>query len=322
MKHCFSILLLFLWAITAQAQPEKIRLALNWKAEPEFGGFYAALLKDFYKNKNLDVEIIQGGSGTPTIQMLANDKIDFAIVSADEVIISHDRKSKNKIKGLFSVYQKSPHIIMTHEERKFSSLSEVWQSDGLLSLQSGLPYFQFLVKKLGKPKVKIVPYLGGVGNFLADKKFSQQGFISTEPVTAEKGGAKTKNFVIADEGFNPYLVVVAATENQILKHPARTKRFIQATREGWQDYLKAPLKTNEYMAKLNKSLDLETFNKGALLQQDFIRGNKVELGSMTKERWNELAGQLLELKIVKKAPEADDLFVENIEKLDQAFQTH
>ena len=46
--------------------PGKIRLALNWKPDPQFGGFYAAP----YQAHALDVDILPGGAGTPTIQMV------------------------------------------------------------------------------------------------------------------------------------------------------------------------------------------------------------------------------------------------------------
>jgi NitT/TauT family transport system substrate-binding protein len=45
---------------------QKIRLALNWKPEPDFGGFYAAP----YQKYGLDVEILPGGAGAPTMQMV------------------------------------------------------------------------------------------------------------------------------------------------------------------------------------------------------------------------------------------------------------
>ena len=244
-----------------------IRLVLNWKAEPEFGGFYAASLQGLYKKQGLDVEIVEGGSGTPTVQMLANKKVDFAIVSADEIILSQDRKSSNKVKALFAVYQTSPYIIMTHAEKNYKSLQEVFNSEGILSIQSGLPFYPYLTKKFGKPKVQVVPYLGGIGNFLKDKNFSQQGFITTEPTAAEKAGAKVKNFLIADEGFNPSLVILATTEEVLKKNPEVAEKIVKATREGWISYLKDPIATNKHMANLNKSLDLETFNKGADIQK-------------------------------------------------------
>lgn len=287
--------------------PTSVTLALNWKAEPEFGGFYAAALQGIYKKHGLDVKILEGGSGTPTVQMLANNKVEFAIVSADEIILSQDRNTKNKVKGLFAVYQTSPYIVMTHAEKNFKTLKDVFISEGILSMQSGLPYYQFLVQKFGKPKVKVVPYTGGVSNFLNDKNFSQQGFITTEPLSAEKAGAKVKTFLIADEGFNPYLVVIAATEETLRKKPEIVKKLVAASREGWTAYLKDPKATNQYMATLNKSLDLETFNKAADIQKPLIE-TKETLGSMTSARWETLVQQLKDLKLIKSSPKAQDLF--------------
>lgn len=286
-----------------------VTLALNWKAEPEFGGFYAASLLGYYKEQGLDVKIQEGGSGTPTVQMLANNKVDFAIVSADEVIISHDRNKSNRVKAIFSVYQTSPYIIMTRAERNFKNLKEVFTNEGFLSVQSGLPYYQYLVKKFGKPKVRIVPYLGGVGNFVNDMTFSQQGFLTIEPLVAEKAGVKVKSFLIADEGFNPYLVVLAANESTLQNKPEVTQKILSATRQGWEAYLKDPTTTNKHMAKLNKTLDLETFNKGAEIQKPLIHKEGVVLGSMSPERWETLVRQLRELKLIKSSPKASDLYV-------------
>jgi NitT/TauT family transport system substrate-binding protein len=286
---------------------DPIRLVLNWKAEPEFGGFYAARLQGLYKKQGLDVEIVEGGSGTPTVQMLANKKVDFAIVSADEIILSQDRKTTNKVKALFSAYQTSPYIIMTHAEKNYKTLQEVFNSEGLLSIQSGLPFYPYLVKKFGKPKIQVVPYLGGIGSFLKDKNFAQQGFLTTEPSAAEKAGAKVKTFLIADEGFNPYLVVLATTEEVLKTKPEAVEKIIKATREGWISYLKDPTATNIHMAKLNKSLDLETFNKAATIQKPLIEVTGTEIGSMTEARWTALVDQLHQLGLIKTKPTAKDL---------------
>lgn len=298
----------FLLVSPAFAQtPTSVTLALNWKAEPEFGGFYAAALQGNYKKHGLDVKILEGGSGTPTVQMLANGKVEFAIVSADEIILSQDRNSKNKVKGLFAVYQTSPYIVMSHAEKNYKNLKDVFMSEGILSMQSGLPYYQYLVQKFGKPKVKVVPYAGGVSNFLNDKNFSQQGFITTEPLSAEKAGAKVKTFLIAEEGFNPYLVVIGATEETLSKKPELVKKFVAASREGWIAYLKDPKETNKHMATLNKAFDLQTFNKAADVQKPLIE-TKETLGSMNSARWSTLVQQLKDLKLIKSSPKAEDLY--------------
>ncbi|WP_413581525.1 ABC transporter substrate-binding protein [Bdellovibrio sp. HCB288] len=289
-------------------KPTPVTIALNWKAEPEFGGFYEASIGGIYAKHGIDAKVQEGGSGTPTVQMLANGKVDFAIVSADEVVISQDRNPKNKVIALFAVYQTAPYIIMTHAERGFKNLQDVYLSEGTLSVQAGLPYHQYLLQKFGKPKAQVVPYLGGVSNFLNDKKFSQQGFITIEPLAAQKGGAKVQSFLISDEGFNPYVVVLAAREETLKKNPELVKNVVEATRQGWQGYLKDPTKTNEHMAKLNKSLDLATFNEGAQIQKPLIEAKGQELGKMSIERWETLIKQLKELKQIKSSPNAQDLF--------------
>src|SRR5438874_2638502 len=60
---------------TRPSPATKIKLALNWKPEPEFGGFYAAQLNGAYQSNNLDVAII--GGGDQVAQMVAAGQVDF-----------------------------------------------------------------------------------------------------------------------------------------------------------------------------------------------------------------------------------------------------
>ena len=54
----------------------KVKLALNWVAEPEFGGFYAARESGAYSRAGLDVEILGGGAGVPVVQMVATGQAE------------------------------------------------------------------------------------------------------------------------------------------------------------------------------------------------------------------------------------------------------
>ena len=303
------ITLVIAFLIYFNANAQTFKLALNWKAEPEFGGFYSAQYEGIFKRYGIDLEILEGGSGTPTIQMLATEKVDFAIVSAEEIVLWAERDSKKPVRAIFSVFQKSPYVIMTHASRNFISIQEVLSTEGLLAIQSGLPFFQFLVKKYGRPKVKVVPHLGGVGNFLQNPKLSQQGFLFSEPILAEKAGAKVKTFLVADEGFNPYLVVVAVSEKTLRAKPELVKRFSKAVREGWEIYLKDATKTNQGMAKINKAMDFETFQKGAESQKALIAQEGISLGSMTEDRWKTLISQMRDLNLIRKELKPNQLFI-------------
>ena len=276
------------------------KIALNWKPEPQFGGFYEAERAGLFKNQNLSIEILEGGSGTPTVQMLANDKVDFAVVSAEEILIYNDKNSKNKVVAIFASFQTNPQIIMTHASRNFSSLKDVFQSSGVIAMQSGLSYAQFLSKKWGKPKAQIVPYLGGITNFLNNPNFSQQGFLTSEPFSAEQSGQKVKSFLIADEGFNPYVTVVAVKKDFLLHNKVQIQSFVKALQQGWVDYLNKPDATNQLMSQKNKSMTSETFSKSAEAQAKLIQPDpNFKIGSMSNDRWTQLRQQMFDLKLIK-----------------------
>jgi len=267
----------------------KIRLALNWKPDPQFGGFYAAP----FKEAKLDVEILPGGAGTPTVQMIGAGSAEFGIVSADELVVARSRG--NDVVALFAVFQDSPQGIMVHAERGLMAIEEVFE-EGTVALQRGLPYARLLEKQFQFDHVKIVPSPGGdISAFLSDPLFAQQCFIMSEPLQARHAGAKVTVFPVADVGYNPYTTVLATTGKYIKDNPAIVESMVTAVRDGWRAYLANPKPTNDKMHAANPSMDASTFAEVAEQQKPFIENEDTAnagLGSMTRERWEKLIGQL------------------------------
>lgn len=275
-------------------------LALNWKPEPEFGGFYEAFSNKEYEKAGLKLSILPGGAGQPVTQMVAGKKVTFGIAAADELILA--RAQGAKVVALFAVYQNDPQGFMVHPERNFQSLKDVFQSEGTVALQKGLPYTLWLEKQYQPFKAKVVPYTGGIASFIRDPQFSQQCFVTSEPLAARREKMLTKTFLISESGFNPYLAVVIIHEDTVKNNPDLVKHFVEATQKGWKSYLAHPESTNTLMQKLNPSLDLATFNEVSNLQKHFIENEdtaKKGLGIMTQARWQALYDQLIQLKLVK-----------------------
>lgn len=303
----------FFYSLTllAATGASEIQLALNWKAEPQFGGFYAAQMNGDFSQSGLKVRILEGGSGTPTVQMLAAGKVDYAIVSADEIILAHDRGAKDVV-AIFATYQTNPQGIMTRSSRNFKSIEDIFKNEGVLLWQSGLPYAQYIQKKFKPFKVRTAPYLGGIGNFQHDPQISQQCFVTSEPLQAEKAGLKVKTFLVADAGYNPYATVLAVRASRLKERPDEVKKMVESVRKGWRGYLKDPRKTNALMSGLNKSIDPATFEKSAQAQAPLIQGlipaSPESIGSMKSERWQTLSDQLHEMKLIKNKVSVQDLF--------------
>jgi len=213
--------------------------------------------------------------------------------------------------ALFAVYQINPQGIMVHPERGFKSIADVFNSPGTLAIQNGAPHTLFLQAKFGKAKVKLVPYPGGIATFLTDSNYSQQCFVTSEPLLAKKKSVPAKSFLIADEGFKPYGTVVVARRQYVGKNQKQTRDLIDAIRAGWQEYLRAPETANARMVKLNPAMDAETMREAAEVQKPFIIAPNApaqELGKMTVDRWTTLVEQLYDIKLIKTKPAAEKLY--------------
>jgi len=287
----------------------KVKLTLNWVAEPEFGGFYAAREGGAFQRAGLDVEIMTGGAGVPVLQMVASGQSDFGIVNGDEVILARARGAD--VIPIFTTYQTFPQGIMVHASRGASTMADVF-GGGTVAIEPGTPFAAYLKKKYGFDKVKVVPYDGGVARFVVDKDYAQQCFITSEPIAARRKGTESKVFLIADEGYNPYSQVVITRKALWKENPERVRAFLRAVREGWRAYLDDPAPANAVMGKLNTTMDAETFRLAAEAQKPLIETEQTKakkLGTMTRERWEALGKQLLELGIIDKLPPLDEYLV-------------
>ncbi len=286
---------------------KKLTLQLNWKPEPQFGGFYAAP----FEKHGLSVEVREGGVGTPTVQMVATRQVPFGVVSADEVVLN--RAQGGDVVALFAVYQTNPQGLMTRASRGFTDIGDIFRNEGTVAMQQGLPYANFLKNKYGFDKVRIVPSPGGdLSVFKSDEKYTMQCFVTSEPLAAKKAGIDARTFLIADAGYNPYTTVLVTHGDYLREHPDVVRKVTDAAREGWRAYLADPAPTNEAMHKRNASMDLATFAESAAAQKPLIETDETAkngIGSMTLDRWRTLATQLADLQFMSSASDATKMFV-------------
>jgi NitT/TauT family transport system substrate-binding protein len=288
----------------------KLRLALNWKPEPEFGGLYEAERAGLFAKRNLAVEIT-GGPGAPVVQMVQAGKVEFGIAAADEVVIARDRGSD--VVAVFATYQTSPQGIMAHASRGAASLGALLESGGTLAVEPGLPYVKWFEKHFDLSKTKIVPYGYSVAPFLNDPLLATQVFVTAEPIAARRQGADPKVFLIAESGFDPYAAVVIAKGAWLRENRAVVADFVAALREGWRAYLDDPAPANALMGGLNQEMDAETFRLGAAAQAPLIENEFTKrhgIGAMSLERWTELAAQLGTLGLLDGTPKPAECFAE------------
>jgi len=273
----------------AAARP--LRLALNWFPEAEHGGFFAAQVHGYFRDQAVDVEILPGGPGVPVIQQVALGRVDFAVANADQVLLG--RAQGAPVVAVMAAMQGSPRCIMVHADSKIDSLRQL--RDMTLAVGSGKPFARYLLEQLGDHSLTIIPYQGNVTAFLQNKDVAQQAYVFSEPYVARQQGVEPKCLMLSDIGFNPYTSLLITSERTIADNPMLVQKMVRASIRGWREYLQSPGETNARIHALNEEMSEEilAFGARAIRPLCLPAGSDPEsLGTMTLERWRELAQQL------------------------------
>lgn len=267
----------------------RVRLALNWFPEPEFGGFYEGVLSGAYKAAGFDVEIIPGGPGAPTLELLGTGRAEAAITGADDLLLK--RNQGIEAVAIWAGFQLSPVGILAHAESGITRFEDI--RGGRMAIEVGGPFQSLLWKKYDLSKVEMVPTSGAVASFLADPTMMQQAYITAEPCAVQAKGQQTVFLKAADAGWNPYGTLLAVADPA----PAWAADFVAATQRAWQAYLADPSRANAEIARLNDQMTPELLPCVTEAQRPFVLGTD-GLGAMSPDRWNATAASLVELGLL------------------------
>ena len=283
-------------ASAPESELQEIRLALNWFPEPEFGGFYEGVLGGHYERAGFNVEIIPGGPGAPTLELLGSGKAEAAISAGDDLLI---KRSKGiQAIGVYPAFQNSPQGLLAHSVTGIESAADI-PTGSTISIEVGSPFQQHLWATYSwEGQMEAVPYAGLVGSFMTDESSIQQAYITSEPCIVRSKGGSPVFLEARSTGWNPYGSLLALPEPLPQWAPA----FVAATHAGWEAYIASPEAANKAMLDANDQLTPELMDCIVDAQKPFLTGED-GLGKMTINRWSSLNDHLVALELL---PEGSD----------------
>jgi NitT/TauT family transport system substrate-binding protein len=288
-----------------------VTLQLNWVAEPEFGGLFAAAEDGIFERSGFKVQLLQGAGGTPTCTLVAAGTCDYSVAQADQILLA--RASGQDVVGLFATFQHAPTAIMLHDSNPVQTLAQAWTAGLTIEIEPGLPFVRHMNDMLGDQGVTLVSRSPGVATFERDLKLGVVCWCSSEPITLLRNGIQTKCLMVSDCGFDPYTTVLICTSKRVDAEPDRVKAFVDCVREGWAAYLANPGPYHARMAKLNRAMDEQAMDLCAKAQRPLIMPEGMapsQLGRMDARRWQSLTDQMVESGILRPDFDASGSWVE------------
>lgn len=268
-----------------------IKFATDWRAEAELGGYYEAAAEGLYRSRGLDVQIVQGGPAVDVPQLLATGAIDMG-VGSNGFIALNIAKVGAPVTAVMASMQSDPQVLIAHPDQGIHSIADMKGRPILLSDASITGIWVWLKSKYGFTDDQVRKYEFSDAPFLADKRVIQQGYLTSEPYTIEKAsGLKPAVFLLADEGYPGYASLVLARNALIGSNPAAVKAFVEATAQGWKDYLYGDPKPGDALIlKDNPEMTQDVLDQARAKMRDkgiVLSGDALSqgIGAMTDARW-------------------------------------
>jgi NitT/TauT family transport system substrate-binding protein len=264
---------------------DKFSYLTNWRAQAEHGGWYQALAAGIYRKYGIDADIQQGGPQITPSQIMLGGRVDSCMSSAARAI-SYVAENLPAV-CVAALFQKDPQCLMAHPGSGNDSFEAFKGKDILIAAGARVSYWPFLKARFGYTDEQAKPYTFNMAPFLTNKNAIQQCYATSEPYAVEQQGVKPVVLLMADVGFNPYSTPIDTTTRMVAEKPDLVQRFVNATIEGWRDYLIK--RENPDMDDGKLAFSIRTMKeRGIVTAGD---ATTLGIGAMTDARWKEIYDQ-------------------------------
>ncbi|WP_043284126.1 ABC transporter substrate-binding protein [Reyranella massiliensis] len=286
---------------------DKLVFQTDWRAQAEHGGYYQAIAAGLYAKAGIDCDLRQGGPSLNISQLLLNGRVDMTMSNSFEAF-TYVREDAPFF-TVASIFQKDPQVLIGHPDTGFRSFEDLKGRTLLIGSGGRVTYWPYLRKKYGLQNEQLRPYNFNMAPYLADKNAVQQGFLSSEPYSiAQALGREPPVLLIADAGFSAYQTTIAISRKLATEKRDLIQRFVDATLEGWAQYLKGGPAIEAANALIKKANPEQTDDRiqyaikvlnerGIVMSGDALTDG---IGAMSDARWKSFYESMVEVDVLPK----------------------
>ncbi len=295
----------------------KLKIALDWTPNTNHTGLFVALELGFYREKNIDLDIISpetdGYSVTPA-KKLEIDEVDFAIVPTESLISLLLKDNKVAVKGIAAILRQDTSSLVTLAS---SNIARPKQLDGKVYASYKARYEDKIVKQViindgGKGDIRIeYPEKLGIWDTILTGKFDATWiFNAWEGIEAQTLGIALNHFNLNDYGLPyGYSPLIIAKTAYIETRKTVFANFVSATRNGYLFAQQNPEKATEILSNHVPEGDRKRIDilKSQLYLNKYY-GTEQTWGKMEAAVFRDFVQWLVEHDIIEQKVEASDLF--------------
>jgi ABC-type nitrate/sulfonate/bicarbonate transport system substrate-binding protein len=296
--------------------PQKIRVILDYLPNTNHTGLYVALEKGYYRAEGLDVEIVQPSEGA-TATLIATGQGQFGVSYQEDVTYARTAEEALPIKAIAALVQHNTSGFATYAPKNIASPADF---EGKVYSGWGSPAEEAIIRavmraaKADPDRLRIVS--GGVssgeGGFAALTKAVDiiWIFYGWAGIRAEYEGFPINYMELRtlDDRLDYYTPVIIAADKLLAENPELARKFLKATKQGYEDSVSDPDSAAGILAKHVPEYD-PTYLK---LSQAYLSPRYIDdaprWGEMKTEVWDKYTAFMLEYGLITKKMIAEDGF--------------
>jgi signal transduction histidine kinase/ABC-type nitrate/sulfonate/bicarbonate transport system substrate-binding protein len=264
---------------------EKVKLQLNSTHQFRFAGYYMAIEKGFYKDKGIDVQILESSHTQDAIDELLAGNSEYAISGADVLIA---KAKEMPVVALAAINPESPLALMVRKDSGIKTPADLRGKRIMLSETNKFA----IVTMLKNAGVNIGEYQ--ILSISADHTSLDNNQTDAYPVYITDKAYHDHNDISKYRYLRPkdyslqfYNDILITTKNEIKDFRFRTSDFREASLKGWKYAFSNLDETiNVILEKYNNpKLSYSLLSKEAVELNKIMRPLQTEIGTMKDSYW-------------------------------------
>lgn len=296
---------------------DSIRIALDWTANTNHTGFYVAQELGYYREKNLQVQLITPNIDnyaiTP-VKKLELGQVDFALAPTESVISYQTKSSRMEAVAVATLFQKDMSAIVTLST---SRIMHPQALDGKIYASYKARYEDTIVRQMiindggkGDLIIKYPKKLGIWNTLLKGQADATWIFLNWEGIEAQTQGLNLNTFQLADYQIPySYSPVIISNRQNINQRKAVYRSFLDATRQGFLYAQANPEESAKILTQYVPETDQKNIN---ILESQLMTsphyGKAENWGKMEESKMQEFIDWLIANNLEKGITQAQSIF--------------
>ena len=296
MKKLISFLVVLIFSTTMFGivnAKQKVTLLMDWFPQGNQSGYWQAQFDNQYHD-DLEIVVKSGGPKVNTTSAVASGQVEFGLQASDSVMLANSKGAG--LKGIFVSLDHVPYTLVFHPNTGVKSVKDL---DGRpFAVKMGVTYWKWGKYTYGLNKVKEFPLTGDLGVFARTPQQFQQGYSLFLPARLDAKGVPNEQITVESLGYRPYSVLFTS-DKMIKENRALVQAVVDRLSISFHKSLVDPKPTRDFILSKSKKVNAEIHNNALeLMKADFLPKDWSKIGCQDPMRWEELAHQMKEVKVL------------------------